>query len=585
MKKKIFCSFLITALLVCFMPAMAFAADEEGAAAEKTWEANGKIQLELKSGEDSNGTVATITAYDDYSIEAKVVGTKVNAGGVSATLKMKNVQGLGVTDGREHTVNFNTGISDENGTDLMNWLKHVYDFAGCTLTGKVNGNAFKYNVTAAEANKTEGATTYTWTATPDSVDAIRAAWQELTKYVKTNVVTPGNSKIEIAQGAYLVIGSEKLTFDTSCTVDPSSDSDLNKTIRDAASLGSGSASQNIELYVPAQSSLQVDTSNAAVLKGITVRSNAAFTETAPLKKLQESQSLVAVITYLVELFNDAVGKANNGTLTCDILTDCTVTFEGAKDGETTTRTVVYGDKLGALPEAAAAPEGKVFDKWVVKDTTTAVTADTAVEGKMTIAAVYKDKTTTGGGSYVPGGGVSDPLPPAKTEANKNLAAEAAKEKYEDAEAAEIMALLEEAAQAIKNAKTVEEVKAIEAETLKKIEAVNTAAEKEEIRAVQGTKFVARSSNAKAPSGKKAIKVIWFKTDGSELNFDGYEIYRSTKKNSGYGTKPIYTAKKLQYFNTSAKKGVKYYYKVRGFKMINGQKVYTEYSLKAIRTAK
>ena len=107
-----------------------------------------------------------------------------------------------------------------------------------------------------------------------------------------------------------------------------------------------------------------------------------------------------------------------------------------------------------------------------------------------------------------------------------------------------------------------------------------------IEAVKSFKLVARSANAKAPSGKKAIKVTWFAKDGSELNFDGYEIYRSTKKNSGYGTKPIYkTTKSLQYFNTSAKKGTRYYYKVRGYKMIGGEKVYTPYSLKAIRTAK
>ena len=107
-----------------------------------------------------------------------------------------------------------------------------------------------------------------------------------------------------------------------------------------------------------------------------------------------------------------------------------------------------------------------------------------------------------------------------------------------------------------------------------------------IEAVKSFKLVARSANAKAPSGKKAIKVTWFAKDGSELNFDGYEIYRSTKKNSGYGTMPIYkTTKSLQYFNTSAKKGTRYYYKVRGYKMIGGEKVYTQYSLKAIRTAK
>ena len=106
-----------------------------------------------------------------------------------------------------------------------------------------------------------------------------------------------------------------------------------------------------------------------------------------------------------------------------------------------------------------------------------------------------------------------------------------------------------------------------------------------IEAVKNTRLVARSMYAKAPSGKKSIKVYWFNKDGSELNFDGYEVYRSLKKDSGYGTKPIFKTTKARYYNTAIKKGTKYYYKVRAYKVINGEKVYTQYSLKAWRTAK
>ena len=85
------------------------------------------------------------------------------------------------------------------------------------------------------------------------------------------------------------------------------------------------------------------------------------------------------------------------------------------------------------------------------------------------------------------------------------------------------------------------------------------------------------------NGKKAIRLTW-KTD-SDVDFDGVEIFRSTKRYSGYGKKPIFTAVKDAFYNTAIQKGTKYYYKVRGFVIIDGQKYYTDWSLKAIRTVK
>ena len=85
------------------------------------------------------------------------------------------------------------------------------------------------------------------------------------------------------------------------------------------------------------------------------------------------------------------------------------------------------------------------------------------------------------------------------------------------------------------------------------------------------------------NGKKAIKLTR-KTD-SDADFDGVEIYRSTKRNSGYGKKPLYTTTKNAYYNTAIKSGTRYYYKVRGFVTIDGEKVYTDWSAKAWRTVK
>lgn len=106
-----------------------------------------------------------------------------------------------------------------------------------------------------------------------------------------------------------------------------------------------------------------------------------------------------------------------------------------------------------------------------------------------------------------------------------------------------------------------------------------------IEAVKAVKLVARSTYAMAPSGKKSILVYWYDKDGSALDFDGYEVYRSLKKYSGYGADPIFKTTREVYFNTAITKGTKYYYKVRAYKIIDGQKVYTDYSLKAWRIAK
>ncbi|MGN0714019.1 MAG: hypothetical protein ACI4LJ_09555 [Anaerovoracaceae bacterium] len=121
------------------------------------------------------------------------------------------------------------------------------------------------------------------------------------------------------------------------------------------------------------------------------------------------------------------------------------------------------------------------------------------------------------------------------------------------------------------------------------DAAIAAQQKEETLAkLDSYELVARSAAGKTSGGKKAIKIRVYDKNGLSTDFfDGIEIYRSTKKNSGYGKKPVFVIKsgKSSYYNTAIKSGTRYYYKVRGFVMIDGQKYYTDYSLKAIRTAK
>lgn len=76
-----------------------------------------------------------------------------------------------------------------------------------------------------------------------------------------------------------------------------------------------------------------------------------------------------------------------------------------------------------------------------------------------------------------------------------------------------------------------------------------------------------------PVNYKSQKVIFQKVTGA----DGYEIYRSTKRGSGYKKLASVKATKLFYTDKKCVTGTKYYYKIRAFRKIDGQNVYSEYS--------
>ena len=107
------------------------------------------------------------------------------------------------------------------------------------------------------------------------------------------------------------------------------------------------------------------------------------------------------------------------------------------------------------------------------------------------------------------------------------------------------------------------------------------------KSIQATKIKASSKVVKV-KGKKAIKITWKTTSGlKKSDFDGYAIYKSVKKNSGYGKKAYATKKgTLSYTNTKGlKAGKTYYYKVRAYKLVDGKKVYTGYSTKTWKKIK
>ena len=102
-----------------------------------------------------------------------------------------------------------------------------------------------------------------------------------------------------------------------------------------------------------------------------------------------------------------------------------------------------------------------------------------------------------------------------------------------------------------------------------------------ISSVESIKITASSSAAK---GSMTIK---WRVSGDTSGVEAFEIWRSTKKSSGFqkfftttdGTKRTYKNTK------SLKAGTRYYYKVRGIAYVDGVKIYSDWSNKAYRIAK
>ena len=84
-----------------------------------------------------------------------------------------------------------------------------------------------------------------------------------------------------------------------------------------------------------------------------------------------------------------------------------------------------------------------------------------------------------------------------------------------------------------------------------------------------------------------VLLTWTKSKGYKVDY--FEFYRSVKRYSDYGTKAFFTTADgswSKYLNNKElKAGNTYYYKVRGVRVIDGQKYYTQWSNKAWRTIK
>ena len=91
--------------------------------------------------------------------------------------------------------------------------------------------------------------------------------------------------------------------------------------------------------------------------------------------------------------------------------------------------------------------------------------------------------------------------------------------------------------------------------------------------VSAETFLAKPSGVKAVTESlTSIKVSWNAVTGAA----GYQVWRSTQKDSGFVALGfVDTTSRV---STGLKTGTTYYYKVRAYKMVNGKKVYGDYSI-------
>lgn len=94
--------------------------------------------------------------------------------------------------------------------------------------------------------------------------------------------------------------------------------------------------------------------------------------------------------------------------------------------------------------------------------------------------------------------------------------------------------------------------------------------------------------ASSTASKAAMNLTWSSSssvlDIDSVQIDGYELWKSTSKTGGYQLLKSTTGKKFK--NTSnIKKGTRYYYKVRAYREIGGQKIYSPWSNVTYKIAK
>ena len=194
-----------------------------------------KFEVKVSSVLEDGSTTAVIGQVDaDYRATLTIPNAAVNAGNVTVTVTMNDVDSLDVPGSKSHSVTLHTGVNAEgNLFDALNGLGYrgLQDFQYAHINADINGKTVVYTLNGEWDNGK------TITGEPSSVEDARTAWHAMVN--DANIVVTeqetDNSYLTVANGSWLQIGSEALVFETegNLTVDPSADGNTVDNIRGA----------------------------------------------------------------------------------------------------------------------------------------------------------------------------------------------------------------------------------------------------------------------------------------------------------------------------------------------------------------
>lgn len=272
-----------------------------------------------------SGSTVDMTVGEDYTavFTMPAEGGTVNTGSIDLTAKMQDVASLGVEGVKSHTTTISTGLGDTDVT-LNTWLPNCYRFEGATIIATIDGKSCTYTLDAID--KTDS-NMYTITATTDPA-AASAAWQALTSHV-TAGTQADDSKIVIKNGAYLMIGTEKLEFTSSEVGDLTLDNfnnmnALNETIRNHVKLSTCTdQGGTITMYLPAGTQLAVGGSVATLKDNCTITITLDPDEMGglshALSSLKNETDATMMVKELVQQFDNLIGAIDaTGNVTVNV---------------------------------------------------------------------------------------------------------------------------------------------------------------------------------------------------------------------------------------------------------------------------